>query len=156
CRRYGLQDADTLDVGQDVLRSVFCHLGQFRNDRPGDSFRKWLKTITRNRILDIARRAGRTPPARGGSDVFDMPDSAEDEIDADTAELESERQLILRRGLEMVRTDFEPRTWDAFWRATVDEVPAAEVALALGVSVNVVYLSKSRVLRRLTDLFTDL
>lgn len=85
CRRFGLQDADTLDVGQDVLRSVFLHLDSFRKDRPGDSFRKWLKTMTRNRVLDFLRRAGRTPAARGGSDVLD----AAVDVSTDCVEYES-------------------------------------------------------------------
>jgi RNA polymerase sigma-70 factor (ECF subfamily) len=158
CRRYGLQDADTLDVSQDVFRSVFLHLDGFRKERPGDSFRKWLKTITRNRVLDAVRRAGRTPASLGVSDAPDLAaeSSLFEEVDNDPAEQESERRIVLRRALEMVRTEFEPRTWDAFWRVTVEETPAADVALALGVSANVVYLSKSRVLRRLGDLFAEL
>jgi RNA polymerase sigma-70 factor (ECF subfamily) len=158
CRRYGLQDADTLDVSQDVFRSVFLHLDGFRRDRPGDSFRKWLKTITRNRALDTVRRAGRVPVALIESDAPDLAaeSSLSEEVDSDPAEQESERTIVLRRALEMVRTEFEPQTWDAFWRVTVEETPAADVATALGVSANVVYLSKSRVLRRLGDLFAEL
>jgi len=158
CRRYGLQDADTLDVSQDVFRSVFVNLNGFRRDRPGDGFRKWLKTIARNRVLDAVRRAGRTPIALEGGIAPDLAadSSLSEEVDSDPAELESERTTVLRRALEMVRTEFEPQTWEAFWRVTVEETTAADVATALGVTANVVYLSKSRVLRRLRDLFAEL
>src|SRR5262249_42253586 len=111
---------------------------------------------TRNRVLDVARRAGRTPAARGGSDADVTAALTSDDVDADTGGQEAERKGILRRGLEIVRAEFEPPTWGAFWRVTVDDTPAVEVAQALGVSANVVYLSKSRVLRRLSDLFADL
>jgi RNA polymerase sigma-70 factor (ECF subfamily) len=55
-----------------------------------------------------------------------------------------------------VRDDFEPRTWDAFWRVTIDGQSPADVAADLGVSANVVYLARSRVLRRLADQFAEL
>jgi RNA polymerase sigma-70 factor, ECF subfamily len=154
CRRYGLQEADAHDVGQDVLRSVFQNLDCFRRDRPGDSFRSWLKTMTRNRVIDFVRRAGRTPGAQSGVDFIEMPADSPD--DDDPIELSSERKVILRRAMEIVRSEIEPKTWDAFWQATIDEKPAADVAQALGVSTNVVYLSKSRVLRRLSDMCADL
>ena len=51
---------------------------------------------------------------------------------------------MLRRALDLVRDDFEPRTWDAFWRVTIDEQSPADVAADLGVSANVVYLARSR------------
>jgi RNA polymerase sigma-70 factor (ECF subfamily) len=154
CRRYGLQDADALDVGQDVLRSLFLNLDGFRRDQPGDSFRKWLKTMTRNRVIDFTRRAGRTPSAKGGSDFIDIPSDSSDEDDP--TESISERKMILRRAMEIVRSEFEPKTWNAFWQATIDEKPTSEVAEALGISANVVYLSKSRVLRRLSIMCADL
>lgn len=158
CRRFGLQDADTLDVGQDVLRSVFANLACFRRDQPSQSFRRWIKTITRNKALDAFRRAKRRPTALGGSDAFadQIEDSTPPADDSDASEVVSERKLLLRRALDLVRGEVEPNTWEAFWRVTVDEKPAAEVAAALRVSANVVYLSKSRVLRRLTKLFADL
>src|SRR5262249_14847420 len=45
CRRAGLGDADAADVFQEVFRSVSEHLNEFRRDRPGDTFRGWLRTI---------------------------------------------------------------------------------------------------------------
>ena len=54
-------------------------------------------------------------------------------------------------GVEMVQAEFEDRSWQAFWRTTVDEVPTEQVASELGMSVNAVRLAKSRVLRRLRE-----
>jgi RNA polymerase sigma-70 factor (ECF subfamily) len=45
--------------------------------------------------------------------------------------------------------DFEPTTWQACWETVVMDRPAAEVAAELGISVNAVYLAKSRILSRL-------
>jgi RNA polymerase sigma-70 factor (ECF subfamily) len=150
CRRWGLQDADILDVSQDVMRSVFTHLNGFRRDRPQDSFRMWLKTIARNRVFDFQRQTGRRPQAA----LADLPAATAD--DEPSTEDASEQKVILRRALDLVKGEFKPQTWDAFWRVTVDEMPVADVAQALGVSPNVVYLSRSRVLRRLADQFAAL
>ncbi len=54
-----------------------------------------------------------------------------------------------RRALEVVRAEFEPRTWEAFWRIVVDGQSPAEVAAAMQLSLSAVYKAKSRVLQRL-------
>jgi RNA polymerase sigma-70 factor (ECF subfamily) len=51
--------------------------------------------------------------------------------------------------LELMRNEFEEPTWRACFECTVNDRPAAEVARELGLSVNAVYVAKSRVLRRL-------
>src|SRR5438105_11562758 len=48
CRRWGLQEEDAADVFQEVFRSVASHLGGFRKERAGDTFRGWLRTIARS------------------------------------------------------------------------------------------------------------
>ena len=45
--------------------------------------------------------------------------------------------------------DFEQITWQACWDTVVLGRPAAEVAAALNISVNAVYLARSRILGRL-------
>jgi hypothetical protein len=47
------------------------------------------------------------------------------------------------------RTGFQPATWKACWEFVVAGKPAAEVAAQLGISIDSVYATKSRVLRRL-------
>jgi RNA polymerase sigma-70 factor (ECF subfamily) len=56
----------------------------------------------------------------------------------------------------LIRSEFEERTWRAFWGVAVDDRPAAEVAAELGMSPGAVYIAKSRVLRRLREEFRDL
>jgi RNA polymerase sigma-70 factor (ECF subfamily) len=48
-----------------------------------------------------------------------------------------------------MKSDFEPATWKACWASVVEGRPAAEIAEELEISVNSVYLAKSRVVRRL-------
>ncbi len=70
CARSGLQGADVEDVLQEVLLAAATHLEGFRRDRPGDSFRGWLRVITRNMVLLHFRKSGRQPQAGGGTDAL--------------------------------------------------------------------------------------
>jgi RNA polymerase sigma-70 factor (ECF subfamily) len=155
CRGAGLAPADAADVMQEVFRSVATGLPQFRRDRPGDSFRGWLTTITQNRIRDFFRRQAHRPEARGGTTfqvlVQNLPDEAADGISDFGQATDCERRGVLRRSLDLVQAEFEPTTWKAFWRTTVDDSPPADVAAELEMSLNAVYKAKSRVLRRLRE-----
>ena len=56
---------------------------------------------------------------------------------------------VTGRVLALLKPEYEPATWQAFWRTVVDGEKPAAVAKSLGISRNAVYLAKSRVLRRL-------
>ena len=47
--RDGLDEADVEDVFQDVFATVARGITDFRKDRPGDTFRGWLRTIVHRR-----------------------------------------------------------------------------------------------------------
>src|SRR4051812_46589737 len=50
CDRAGIPEADRADVVQEVFRAAGAGLGGFRRERAGDTFRGWLRGITRNQI----------------------------------------------------------------------------------------------------------
>jgi RNA polymerase sigma-70 factor (ECF subfamily) len=153
CRRAGLQAADAADVGQEVFRSVARKIVDFRRNHEGDTFRGWLCIITRNKIRDSFRRKRRELAGVGGSEaqqrLLQVRSTAWD--DGDSPCDEDDRKFLYRRIIELVHDQFAERTWQAFWGVAVDEQRPAEVASALGMSVNAVYLAKSRVLRRLRE-----
>ncbi len=63
--------------------------------------------------------------------------------------------MVLPIGLELVRAEFEPRTWEAFRRVAIERQPPVRVANELGMSIQAVYQAKSRVLRRLRQDLDD-
>src|SRR5690606_7771386 len=63
-RKAGLQPADAADVVQDVFRSVLAGIDRF-DDAGGGSFRGWLRTIARTRLIDWQRRTARQTPGTG-------------------------------------------------------------------------------------------
>ena len=160
CARAGLQGADADDVLQEVFRAVAAHLGGFRRDRPGDSFRGWLLAVTRSMILLHFRKSGRQPQGSGGTDAFARLQEVADPTaappdDADT-DAETETDGLRRRALELVRGQFEERTWQMFWRTFVDERSPVDVAADMGATPAAVRKAKSRVLHRLKEEFADL
>jgi RNA polymerase sigma-70 factor (ECF subfamily) len=148
CRRANCPAAEAEDVAQDVFAGVAAGLGGFRRDRPGDSFRGWLRGITRNQVLLYFRRNQGRPQPVGGSvaleQVQDLPD-----LLVEPADEEAEVGLVYRRAVEQVRGEFEQRTWDIFWRTVIEGLSPAAVAEEMHTTPAAVRQAKSRVLRRL-------
>jgi RNA polymerase sigma-70 factor, ECF subfamily len=150
CRGWGLREDDAADVFQEVFRTVAARLDGFRRDRPGDTFRGWLRTITRNKVTDHFRRCRREPSAVGGSEAQFRLSQVPATVPADeTGSVDAAEGGLLRRALEVIRDEFEPRTWQAFWRTAVDGRAPADVAAELAMTPGAVRVAKSRVLHRL-------
>ena len=157
CRRMGVAPGDTPDIVQEVFASVARRINDFRGDSPRGSFRAWLSSITRRRISDHFRAKLREPAAEGGTDaqarLLNVPEST---LTLDAEEPAEESSLVWQRVVELVRTEFEPSTWQAFWRVAVDSMSPADAAQELGMSIPAVYKAKSRVLRRLRQALESL
>jgi RNA polymerase sigma-70 factor (ECF subfamily) len=154
CRGWGLRDDDAADVFQEVFQAVASHLPAFRRTRAGDTFRGWLRTITRSKVHDHFRRFEREPTGVGGSQARDFLDQVPQELPPEEVSSSDSLDLdLLHRALELIRRDFEPRTWSAFWQTAVEGRAAADVAVDLDMTPGAVRVAKSRVLHRLrTDL----
>ena len=63
---------------------------------------------------------------------------------------------VLRRVLETIRGEFEPRTWQAFWLVQVDGKGTDEVGAVLAMTPAAVRKAKRRVLVRLRQELGDL
>ena len=155
-RQNGLQPQDAADVMQDVFQSLAKNINKFSQEASG-TFRGWLWTVSRNKVQDHFRRKAGKDNAAGGSEAYNrllqMPD-APPLSDSDVGQVEASG--IHQRALELMKTDFEPQTWQAFWRTTIDGTSPADVARDLGVSKWTVYKARSRVLQRLREEFADL
>lgn len=157
-RLSGLNEHDAADVVQDVFSAVHNSLDRFHKERPTDRFRDWLWTITRRRTSDHLRKLGKHAVAKGGTDAYQqlqaLPESlpsGEDSGIAASAEAE-----LVRRALELVRGEFEDRTWQACLLTAVEGRKPADVAAELAMSVGALYVARSRVLKRLRQELGDL
>jgi RNA polymerase sigma-70 factor (ECF subfamily) len=159
CRRCDLREQEIADVLQEVFQAVAMHVAGFRRDRAGDTFRGWLRTITQNKVRDHFRRLGREPEGVGGTEaqlrLAQVPENrSPDEDESGQADSGAERRLF-GRVLEQIRSEFEERTWQAFWLTAVESQSAGAVAGALGMSPGAVRVARSRVLRRLREELGD-
>ena len=149
-RRHFVQLHDAEDLTQEVLGVVARELKHFQhNQRPG-AFRAWLRTITVNCLRATWRKRQGTAQATGDSSVAEMLDQLEDPHSGLSQLWDQQHDRhVMARLLESIACEFSPATWQAFEKHVLDEQPASDVAASLGVSVNVVLLAKSLVLRRL-------
>lgn len=153
-RQQGLQADDAADVMQDVFAALMKNIHDFA---PSGTFRGWMWTVTRNKIHDHFRRRAERDVAIGGTAAYDqLQQLAETPPLIDSIQGQQETSGIHRRALELMQTDFEPQTWQAFWRTTIEGESAEDVAGELGVSKWTIYKAKARVLQRLRDEFGDL
>jgi RNA polymerase sigma-70 factor (ECF subfamily) len=153
CRRSNLPDQEIADIFQDVFQAVATHIAGFRKEKSGDTFRGWLRTITQNKVRDYYRRLNREPAGAGGTDAqirfSNLPADLTRDLD-DSAEERAGRGLC-GRALELIRGEFEERTWRAFWLTAVDGRAPREIAIELEMSPGAVRVAKCRVLRRLRE-----
>lgn len=149
-RRHALQDADVDDLVQDVLVTVAREAPQFRHSgRPG-AFRHWLRSILANRLREFWRSQRLRPQATGDSDLAGILDQLEDPNSSISRLWDLEHdQHIARRLLAALEPQFAPNTWKAFSRVVLEGARPAAAAAELGLTVNAVFIAKSRVLQRL-------
>jgi RNA polymerase sigma-70 factor (ECF subfamily) len=156
CRRWHLQDQDIADICQEVFQAVVAHIETFRKERQSDTFRGWLRTILQNKVNDHFRKLGHEGRGVGGTDAqrrfaqLLVPQPEED----DQAAAQEERGLFYR-AVDLVRAEFEERTWQAFWRTAIDGQAPKDVAADLHMSPGAVRVAKSRVLHRLREELGD-
>ena len=149
-RRNNLVGQDADDQVQEVLLVVIRKLPEFRREPQIGAFRRWLRNITVNCLRNFWRSRQARAPAPGAGDSLAMLDNLEDPVSELSRLWDREHdQHVTKQLLAMIEPEFEPRTWLAFQRVTFDGVPAADAATELGVTVNAVFISKSRVMSRL-------
>src|SRR5262245_36131817 len=151
-----LAEQDMPDVFQQVFQSVAAHIQGFHRDRPGDTFRNWLRAITRNKVRDHFRRSARQAQAAGGTDAqiyfsqVAAPRGDPEEVDEGNARDEEEEiRQLLHGALEQIRAQVHPQTWQAFWKVVVEGKTPEEAGEELGMRPGTVRVAKSRVLSRL-------
>lgn len=147
----GMAEADVDDIAQEVLLVVMAKLPEFDRQRTG-SFRNWLRKVTLNCLRDyrkaVRRRRIATEDSRFEHVIEELADADSRLSRLWNAEHD---QHVLRHLLNQVRGSFSPATVEAFTRVVLDERSPDAVAADLGMTVNAVFIAKSRVLARLRE-----
>ncbi len=149
-RRFSAPNQDIKDLVQDVLTVVVRKIDTFERQPRTGAFRAWLRNIARNCLLQFWREKKITPVARGDSDFQQVIE----QLAVETSELSQKwnqeyDEYVLKSVLNSIKGEFKEQTWEAFQGVTLDEKKPREVAEELDMTVNAVFIAKSRVLSRL-------
>jgi RNA polymerase sigma-70 factor, ECF subfamily len=147
-RRGGLQDADALEVHQEVLLAVSRSIHRWQPGGEHGSFRGWLRKVTRNLVVSWVRRRRSDGSLRSGLDSWILAEVPDDAAESREFDLEVRRALFQRAAAE-VQQEVSRSTWLAFWKVAVDGHSPADVARELGMSEGTVRVAKCRVLARM-------
>lgn len=154
--RQGLAPDDAEDIVQEVVTDVFRSMPGFKYERGKGRFRAYLRTITRNRIIDHQRKQARRPTVSlaqpvsndGRQPAKDANEAAEDQL----WEQDWKRNL-LQLCFDKVRREVAPKTFQAFQLCALEDWTAKETAEFLKMTIDSVYAAKSRVTQRIRRWF---
>ena len=150
-RKRGLQDADAADLMQDVFRSISTAIGRLDYNPNQGTFRGWLFTVTRNKIVNFLAARRIRPRGSGDTTTNQLLNAQPDGEDGDDAwELEYQRRMAAL-AMDRIKSEFQETTWQAFWLTAVEGLAAAEAAKQVRLSPGAIYVAKSRVLARLKE-----
>ncbi len=151
---------DIENICQDVFAKIVKSLRSFKRRESGGSFRGWIRVITRNHIY--SQLMGNNDfHIVGGSkwqqQINEIPfNSSRSLFDSITDDHPDEKTLIFRRIMAWVDENYSEVQRTIFRRVVLEQSPAREVANDLNLTPNIVYQNKSRILKRIRDVFKEL
>ena len=135
---YRLQPDEKQDLRQEVMLAVMKEAPSPKYSRTLGSFRSYLQGIIRHKALDILHR--RLESNVGGAEMEQIPD--EDSIQRMLDE--EYEKIIFNMALDELKDEVDERQYIAYEMYALQNRPPEEVGRILGMSVNQVYLAKSR------------
>ena len=148
-KRRGCSEQTAQDVVQEAILTVFEKRAVFNYDPVRGRFRNWLFKIVSQKLALYRRRQDATlkrPRDEQAGLMAEEPILPESKWEA-----AFEHNLLLAL-LEVVRSEVNPRTYQAFELTTLYEMPGSKVAKLTGMTRNAIYLSRKRVMQRLREL----
>ena len=151
-RKHGLQDADAIDVTQEVLHAVSRKPSDgWNTTRLVDRFEDGYLRLSGNEINTWFGRQRSPVVGIGQASTNDFDLLISDDEASAIWECEHQQRLF-EWAARRVRSEVQESTWQAFWQSTVENKNGKQIASELRISVAAVYLSKSRVMSRLKEL----
>lgn len=153
-KRRGASDHTAQDVVQEVMLTVFRQRHVFRYDPARGRFRNWLCTVASNALAAARRRQhGQGQEALGLEGGSEDPKLAVSGGEApDAVWQDAFEKTLLVALLDVVRSEVEPATYQAFELTALHGLRGGETAKLTGLTRNAVYLARKRVLDRLREL----
>ena len=152
----GLQHADALDLVQTVFIAIARSIDGWKKKNQTTRFRHWLRRVAKNATINaVTRRPPDQPLAKSSvQEMLNQIAQPNQELES-LVDLEYRRELF-GRAAEQVRVDVHPDTWAAFELTAINGMSKEEAALELSKSIGSIYAARSRVMKRLAALVTEM
>ncbi len=145
CRKYHLQEADAAEVAQEVLFQVNRSIGTFEYQPERGRFRDWLGSVVRSKLARFFRQK-KLSTNEDSQLLANLSTSA-----VATDWTDHFNNELLQTTLARIQGEFEEHTWKAFTAVWLENHTATDAAKELSIPVAMVYVAKSRVLKRLRE-----
>lgn len=149
--RLGLDGSEAEDVAQETMMQALRDYRAGRYDRTRGRLSSWILGIAHHRITDAKRRDARR------RSLPEQTPSCDESTLSEAFECELERE-IFNQAWESVRENSQiaPSTLLAFELTALRGVPASEAARQTGLTVDQVYVARTRVSKRLREVVEEL
>jgi len=154
-RHRGCSEHTAQEVVQDVMLTVFEQRDVFQYDPAKGRFRNWLHRIVNNRVAERRRGPAERVRAQGGDANDALSDCPDDHVEPDAAWEKTFDLAVLAAMVHVVRREMNPRDFVAFELAFLRECSPAKVARLTGMTRNMVYKARRKVMERLCQLVGD-
>ena len=143
CRLRKLQESDAADVSQEVLVRLAKSMANFEYKPELGRFRDWLGKVIHRELLRFWEKRKTQSRVQNGERT------CENAIDDGAIWIEHFHSEILRKSLANIQCEFSSEAWDELKLSWMENSPVGDVATRLNIPVESVYVTKSRVLKRL-------
>lgn len=157
CIRMNVARQDVDNIRQEVFVRLAASIGRFRKKagEEGRSFRGYLRTITQNVVISEYRK--RPVKDLNGSSIFRLINNQTSDAGRPSpGQLSMELAILHRRVIQVIERAFSSRDLNIFKASITQDRKASEIATDFGVSTNVVYQVRSRILSYIRDHFGDI
>lgn len=150
-RGRGLSRDDAEEVRDQCIEIIVRKIASFEYDKQKGGFRNWLYRIANGKVIDLLRR--RREKVADGRDLQELVDPG---LPPDEFWQQHWKNEHLRYCVEQVRERVSANNYQAFCMLLYEECSVADVCGRLGMNANQVYKAKSRVLRLVRGVLSEL
>jgi RNA polymerase sigma-70 factor (ECF subfamily) len=155
-KRFGLDDADAEDVGQETLLAFLQSYRDGQYNREKGRLRSWLFGVAQRKVIDTHRKNAKevvVPDQTGVTNFFNRIESPDE---MERVWNQEWQRSILRVCMEEVAKEVSPQTLAAFECYVIKKWSVEKTAQHLGLTINAVYIIKNRVLGQVRKIRKEL
>lgn len=153
--RLGLDATHAEDAAQETLTTFLVEYRDGRYSREKGRLRDWLAGIMRHKVHDVQRQLHRQK-ALAPDSLPNETDAPEPDMPIEAAMEEEWSRWLLRECCQRVRGEVTQQAYESFDLFALQQLPADQVAQRLGISVDLVYQNKRRILQRIRQLLPEI